>query len=392
MSRRNIQLENRIVVISPDDPPPLAGRIQALFKLRITDELTTRPPESAISLRVEEKGYIARVASDGLAGLVGIPQRVIPQLNAKSYPINLTISAPGYADRRLHEEIPQDVTFPLHFAAPQVDLALHREPVTISGRTVRIDGNASTPLSGSEVTVTGIWRVAPPDVGVPPPDPTNIVHLRPPVYVDRPAATQNLQPRDLAAVPGSDKTLLNDVSPGVEAIRLSDRHGLAAGLVLQIDAGQPDLSEFIEIKSVPTTSAPDQPAAISLNQRLMQSHRRNAVVRLTLPQPPGTPRPFTVDATTGDTSIFLDNLTGLASGQWVQIVGIAGSDEFHEVRTYSVLSDANGYYHLPPLSRVAQIEIHAEKTVGAQTFERTTIFRPDYRSRENRLDLTLAAP
>jgi len=392
MSRRNIQLANRIVIISPDDPLPLASRIQALFKLRITDELTTRPPESTIELKVEERGYVPRVASDGLAGLVGIPQQVIPRLNARNYPIHLTISARGYVARELHEEIPQDLGFPLHFAARQVDLGLHREPVTISGRTVRNAGNASTPLPGSEVTVTGIWRVAPPADVVVPSDPPNLVHLRPPLYVDRPAATQNVQPRDLAVVAGSDKTLLNDVSPGVDAIRLSDRQGLAAGGVLQIDAGQPDLSEFIEIESVPGISAPDQPTLISLNQRLMQSHRRDAVVALMLPQPPGTPRPFTVDATAGDSCIFLDNLTGLGSGQKVQIVGLAGEDEFHEVRTYSVLSDANGYYRLPPLSRVAQVEIHAEKTVGAQTFELTTIFRPDYRPRENYLDLTLAVP
>jgi hypothetical protein len=388
MSRRNIQLENRVVIISPDDPVPLAGRIQAVFKLRITDELTKRPPESTITLKVEERGYITRVASDGLAGLVAIPQEVTPRLNAQNYPIHLTIRAPGYVDRELLEEIPQDLNFPLHFAARHVDLGLHREPVTISGRTVRIEG---TPLPGSDVTVTALWRLAPNDVSVPP-DPQQLVHLRPPLYVDRPAATQKVQPRDLAVVAGSDKTLLNDVSPGVDAIRLSNRQGLAAGAVLHIDADQPDLSEFIEIESVPTTSAPDQPTLISLNQRLTQSHRRDAVVRLTQPQPPGPQRPFAVDATAGDMCIFLNNLAGLGSGQLVQFIGLAGKDEFHEIRTYSVLSDANGYYRLPPLSRVAQIAIHAEKTVGPQTFERTTIFRPDYRLRENHLDLTLAVP
>jgi hypothetical protein len=45
---------------------------------------------------------------------------------------------------------------------------------------------------------------------------------------------------------------------------------------------------------------------------------------------------------------------------------------------------------LPPLGRVAQLKIHAKKIVGAQTFKATVIFRPDYRRRENRLDLTLA--
>ena len=137
MSRRTIQLENRTIIFSPDGPIPLANRIQALLKLLITDELTSKPPEGTIDLRVEEKGYTPRVANDGLAGLVGVPLQVIPRLDAQNYPVNLTVRAKGYLTRELHEEILQDPTFPPHFAARQIDLALHREPVTISGRTVR---------------------------------------------------------------------------------------------------------------------------------------------------------------------------------------------------------------------------------------------------------------
>jgi hypothetical protein len=389
MSRRTIQLENQTIIYSPDDPVPLANRIQALLKLIITDELTSKPPEGSIELRVEEKGYTPRVANDGLAGLVGVPLQVIPRLDAQNYPVNLTVSAKGYLTRELHEEIPQDSTFPLHFAARQIDLALHRKPVTISGRTVRVTGNTLTPLPGAEVSLTGIWRIAPPADVVVPPDPPNLIHLQSPLYLDRSALTQFVQPRDLPIVAGSDKTLLNDVSPGTDAIQLSDRQGLAVGDVLKIDVDQPDLAEFLEVKIVPVTSAPDQPTLITLNHALLQSHRRDAVVKGTLPQPPGIPRKFTVDATTGDTCVLLDNLTGLVTGHEVQITGAPGKDEYHKLATFSVLSNADGYYRLPPLSRVAQIEIHAETTVGIQTFEATTPFRPDYHHRENRLDLTL---
>jgi hypothetical protein len=390
MSRRTIQLENRTIIFSPDDPVPLANRIQAVLKLLVTDELTSKPPESTISLRVKEKGYTPRVASDGLAGLVAVPLQVIPKLDAQNYPVNLTARAKGYLTRELHEEILQDPSFPAHFAARQIDLALHREPVTISGRTVRVTGNTLTPLPGTEVSLTGIWRIPPPADAVVPPDPPNLIHLQSPLYLDRAALTQFLQPRDLPVVAGSDKTLLNDVSAGTDAIQLSDRQGLAVGDVLQIDVDQPDLAEFVEVKAVPTTSAPDQPTVITLNQELMQSHRRNGVVKRTLPQPAGTPRAFIVDATTGDTCVFLDNLTGLATGHEVQITGVPAKDEYHKLTTFSVLSDADGYYRLPPLSRVAQIETHAEKVVGIETFQVTTAFRPDYHQRENHLDLTLA--
>jgi hypothetical protein len=391
MSRRTIQLENRTITFSSDGPIPLANRIQVLLKLLITDELTGQPPEGAINLKVEEKGYTPRVASDGLAGLVAVPLRVVPRLDAQNYPVNLTVSAKRYLTRELHEEILQDPAFPGHFAAKQIELALHREPVVISGRIVRVAGNTLTPVPAAEVSVTGIWRTAPPADAIVPPDLPNLIHLQSPLYLDRSALTHFLQPRDLPVVSGSDKTLLNDASPGTDAIQLSDRQGVNAGDVLQIDADHPDLTEFVEVKTVPVTSAPDQPTLITLNHELMQPHRRDAVLRLTQPQPAGTPRAFMVDATTGDTCVFLNTLTGLATGHEVQITGVPGKDEYHRLKTFSVLSDADGYYRLPPLSRVAQIEIHSEKTVGAQTFEVTTAFRPDYRQPENRLDLTLTA-
>ena len=389
MSRRTIQVGNQRIVFSPDDPVSLVNRLQALAKLRITDELTGGPPDSAIDLQVRERGVTPRVAGDGLAGVVGFPQQVIPSLNSQDYFVNLTVTAQGYLARDVRQKIPQDFAFPQHFAPPQLNLALHREPATISGRTVRFIGNISTPLGGARISLTGIWRTAPPANVIVAPDPPNLISLQPPMYLDRSALTQFLRPGDLPALAGGDKTLLDDVPPGTNSIRLSDRQGLAAGDVLQIDANQPDLTEFIEIKTVPVTSAPDQPTLITLNQGLMQSHRRDSVVTRTLPQPPGIQRPFTVDATTGDTCVFLDNLTGLAAAHEVQITGLPGQDEYHKLTTFSVLSDADGYYRLPPLSRVAQVEIHAEKIVGLQTFKVTTTFCPDYHQRENRLDLTL---
>jgi len=335
MSRRTIQLENRTIVLSPDGPIPLANRNQALLKLLITDELTSKPPEGTIDLSVEEKGYTPRVANDGLAGLIAVPLQVIPRLDARNYRVNLTVRANGYLTRELNPEIPQDPTFPLHFAArPPIGLALHREPVTISGRTVRVTGNTFTPLPGTEVSLTGIWRIAPPADVIVPPDPPNLIHLQPPLYLDRSALTQFLQPRDLPIVAGSDKILLNDVSPGTDAIQLSDRQGLAVGDVLQIDVDQPDLAEFVEVKTVPVTSAPNQPTLITLNHKLMQSHRRDAVVKGTFPQAPGIPRKFTVDATTGDNCVFLDNLTGLATGHEVQITGVPDKDEYHRLATF----------------------------------------------------------
>lgn len=390
MSRRVIQLEDRTILFSPDDPTPLAGRLQALLKMRLIDELTSEPPDTRLTIKVSERGFIPRVASGGIAGLVGIPQQVFPNLNMQDYFVHLTIQAEGYVTRSEVVKAPQDITYPATFTPPQLNLELHRAPVVISGRIIRFIGNTTTPLAGASVGVTGIWRTPPPSNVVVPPDQANLVSLQPPLYTDRAAVTQFMRHRDLPPSIGADKTLLDDAAPGANPIRLSDRQGLGAGDILLIDAGQPDLAEFIAINTVPVASPADHPALITMDQPVIYAHRRDAVVKKVNPQPFGAQRQCAVNAIAGDVCVFLDALTGLQAAREVQITGPPGPDEYHKLMRFSVTSGADGYYRLPPLSRVAQLEIHAEKVIGAQTLKATVIFRPDYRQRENRLDLTLA--
>jgi hypothetical protein len=389
MSRRTIQLGKRAILFSSDDPVPLVRRLQAVVSMRVTDELTGGSPDSPLSLEVKERGLVPRVASGGLAGLVGIPQDVFPSLNTQAYFLHLTMRTDGYVARDVVVQVPQDPTFPATFTAPQLNLALHREPVIIAGRTIRFVSNVATPLGGTTLNVTGIWRMAPPANVIVAPDPPNLVSLQPPLYADRAALTQFLWHRDLPLAAGPGKTLVDDLWPGTNPIRLSDRQALSAGDILLINTNQPDLAEFIAVQTVPVTSAADQPTFITLDYPVLHAHRRGAEVKPVVPQPLGAQRQFTVDALVGDTCVFLDALTGLAAGQEVRITGPPGPDEYHKLRNFSVTSDADGYYRLPPLSRVAQLEIHAEKTVGVQTFRRTITFQPDYRQRENRLDHTL---
>jgi hypothetical protein len=391
MSRRTVQLGNRFILFSPDDPVPLVNRIQAVAKVRVTDELTGTAPDGRITLEVKERGFLPRVGGDGLGGLIGIPRQLFPALQAIDYLVHVTISAEKYLSRELEIKVPKDPTFPLTFTPPEIDVALHRQPVFIAGRTARLINNASTPLAGVQISVTGIWRTAPPASVVVAPDPPNIVALQPPLYIDRAALTQSLAPRDLASVMGNDKALMDDIATSANPIRLSNRLGLAAGNILLIDAEQPDLAEFIAIKNLPTTAPADQPTAVTLDHPLMFSHRRGAVVRQVNPQAPGASRNITVDAQSGDSCLFLSALTGLSGAAEVEITGAPGSDEYHKVMQFTVTSDADGFYRFPPLSRLAQLEVHAEKVVGGQIFQATTTFRPDYQQRDNRLDFMLAA-
>jgi hypothetical protein len=394
MSRRVIQLEDRTILFSPDDSAPRAGRLQALVKLRVIDELSDGPPNSRLTLEVSEPGLIPRVAGDGLAGLVGIPQQVFPNLKMQDYFVHLTVKAVGYVPRDMEVQVAIDPQFPTTFMPPPlINLALHREPIVITGRTMMLaKDNTITPLAGATVSVTKIWRTPPPfnadkDALA---DPSHLVSLRPPLYADRAAVTGHLQPRDLTPIAGDDKLLLEDILAGTNPIRLSNRQNLAPGDILLIDAGQPDIAEFLAISAITGASTADQPAQITLDYATVHAHRRNAVIQKVNPQPLGAVQQFTVEALTGDTCVFLDDVAGLAAANEVQITGGASPDEYHTVKNFSVTGDADGYYWLPPLSRVAQLELHAEKIVGMDTFSLEKIeFRPDYNLRENRLDLTL---
>jgi hypothetical protein len=388
MLRRTVESNSRSYLFSPDDVPPLGERTWALVKLRVTDELNGEPPDSTIIIQAKEQGFVPRVARDGIAGLAGIPQNVFPGLRTTNYIVHLTVSAEGYVSRDLQVPVPLDPTFPSTFKPPPlVNLALHREPVVIAGRTVRLNGNTTLPVIGAAVSVTGIWRTPPPANVLVPPAPPNLVALRPPLYSDRPALTQFMRRRDLTPIIGSEKALVNDLLPGANPILLPDRLGLSVGDVLLIDATEPDLAEFIPIKTVPLTSPANQPTLITFEYPVIRAHRRHAVVQRVTPQPAGPTQQLTVDAIVGDTCVFLNGIAGLAGAHEVLVSGLP--DEHHKLMTFSVMSDADGYYRMPPLSRLAQVEIHAEKVIGAQTFHATTNFRPDYRERENRMDLVL---
>jgi hypothetical protein len=389
MSRRAIQIGNRNILYSPDDPASVVDRFQAVLKVRVTDELTGSAPNSQTLLQVKERGFFSRLGNDGLGGLVAIPRQVFPALQARNYPLHLTIGALGYERRIFQKDVPQDINFPGAFTPQKLDIALHRAPVFIAGRTTRLINSASTPLADAQITVTGIWRTPPPANVSVPPDPANIVALVPPLYADRAPLTQSVAPRDLPAVTGADKTLLDDVSAFANPIRLSDQSGLAVGNILMIDADDPDRVEFIAIKNLPATVPANQPAAVTLDYPVIFPHRRNANVRPINPQSAGASQTITVEAWAADACLFVNDSSGLVGAHEIEITGGPAPDEYHRVKTFSVTSDAEGYYRLPPLSRVAQLEIHAEKMIGAQTFHATTVFRPDYQQRDNRLDFIL---
>jgi hypothetical protein len=385
MTRRVETVNSKVSVFSPDDPQPLGQRFWAVVRAKVIDELTGQPPLSAITIESDALHLVPRVASDGLVGLVGIPQQVFPALASQKYDLMLKVKARGYIPRKTSFSILQDTNFPSNFIPPQpTDLALHREPTVIAGRVVRASGNTTKPLSGAVVKVTGIWRKPPPANLVIASGPPNLVSLHPRLYSDRGGAIAGqLERRNLPLILGDDKFLLDDVSEDANSVRLSNRQNLNLGNILLIDSDKPDIAEYITIKTIAGAGTVTQPAVIMLDHPLLHAHRKNARVQKANPQSLGPQKQLTQEALAGDICVFLNNVSGLTTGNQVKISGGPNAAEYHRVSLFSTISDAEGYYRLPPLSRIAQLKIRAQH--GSLTPVQME-FRPDYSLHENRLD------
>ena len=183
----------------------------------------------------------------------------------------------------------------------------------------------------------------------------------------------------------AEKRLLDDASATSTSVRVTNHAGIAPGNILRVDAEAPDLVEYLTVSTVSGPADPTRPATVVFDTAFAFDHRVGALVQRTNPQPPGGNRALAVDAIPGDSTVFLASLGGLAAGAVVRVADGLAPNEYHDLRLFSTTSDTNGYYRLPPISRVAQLQLRADS--GALT-PVTTEFRPDYRLRENRLDFT----
>src|SRR5437763_16353501 len=291
MTRRVVNVGSEAVLFSSDGQPPLADRTWALVRARVVDELTGEPPVTRMIVETDRTDINTRAAAGGLVGLVGIPSRAFPALSAQDYTVGLTVGAEGYVARREAVKVAKNVGFPGVFAATNVgDLALHREPVVVSGRTVLDASGTTTPVAGATVQLTGVWRTLPPANVVVPAESPLLVSLEPPTYFARAAAPGRLRRRNMTPVAGQDKQLLASAPAGSATLKLSDRVGLAAADVIAVGEGDPERTEYLVIDSVKGATAADQPAAPTLVYPPAREHAAGTVARKVTPQAAGANR------------------------------------------------------------------------------------------------------
>lgn len=368
-----------------DTPAAAADRMRAVLAARVVDEITQQVVEVDIATRTTVAGMTPRSAPFGRVGLVGRPAREFPGLDLTPVDLDLRIAAPGYLPLDLAGTLGPVAGFPDTFAPLDLgDVLLHRVAIGLRGRTLQRGGLQPVVVAGAQISLLGCWPVMPPaDVApmavIQPPD---IVNAAPGVYVPRAIGT-TVRRRDVPALAGEDKTLLLPAPRGGLRLRLSARSALPAGAVLIVDADDPGRHECIPVAQADLSSSDDQPAWITLAHPLAFAHPEGARCQVGDPQPPAAANALTRDAIPGDEALFLDGLAGLADGSVLEIDDGVNAPEYHDTRLYAAVSDAAGYFRLPPLSRVAMVLLHAQR--GGLVSPDDMPLAPDYRVAENRI-------
>lgn len=393
---RAVTVGNLTYTFHPDDPPALADRTQALLRARCVDELSGQPIRGAVQVRCSVPGVIARASADGVIGLLGNPARRFPGLRNNSVELDLTVRASGYVPVTLQDSLgpfntgngsPAD--FPAYFAALDFGtVPLHRQAIQISGRCMEVENGARVPLSNVTVSFSGIWHRMPAadEDAMAVMEAPNVLALSQGLYAPRSEALAEVRGCELIPYVDEDKTLLAGVAAGSTQLRLSDRVNLGVGDVIAIQPDVPERTEYHTIVDISGASTPEQPATLTLALPLRREHRVHArVVRVEV-QNLGSANALTRAAITGDQSLFLAALNELDA----PAAAISGGavTEYHQIHRYRAASDSEGYFRLPPLSRVAMVQLHGAHPSPLDDVE--LLISPDYEQGASRLDLVFS--
>lgn len=367
------------------DPAPLAGRLRAIVRARVVDELTGRPPGGAMRLATDAP-LTPHVASDGYVGLVGVPARTFPGLDATTVNVDLRIDVRGYLPRHETWTVGPFPAYPDDFVAVDGGVIELRRPGTaLRGRMVRRVGGVWTPVGGATVELTGYWPVEPTPMGPGVPVVADVVALRAGCYQRRPVGA-TLR-RRAVTLGGPAKRLALPAVAGSAQVRLSNRIGLAVGDLLALEWPDPDRGELIEMTAIDGASTDDQPCAVTLAYGLAFDHQVGASASPVILGAAGGANQLDRMILEGDRVCFLDGLIGLAAPTVVELSGGASpSPEYHWASRYSAVADADGYFRLPPIARCARVRLRVSDG-AAHTDEDLS---PDYTLAEHRVDLVLA--
>ncbi len=394
MSCRLEQANNRNFIFCPDDRTSPADNVRAVVRARVIDEITNQPPRGELTVSSVADGLSPKVGPDGIVGLVGRPGRLHSALDVDGVDIKFSVSAERFLPRHFEETLGPIPGFPEQFQPLDLGIvSFHREPVVLKGRVIQRNGAGSIPLTGVTVSIVGIWQSFPEpsdDVEVVM-SPPNIIGINPGLYAEQNAGIASVRRRNLVPVVAENKHLLFPIVKGSRNLLLSNRVNLNVGNILAIDTENEWVTEFVEITAIEPSSNENQPANVTVAVSLAYDHRDETICTRAIPQAPGLNNLFSRQGIPRESTVFLDDLQDFDAATTVEISGGA-VNEFHQINRYQTESDdqpgREGFFRLPPISRLAQVRLRAERPDLGDPVDVT--MSPDYRYHENHVDFVFS--
>lgn len=299
-------------------------------------------------------------------------------------PSELTLSAPLSAVHPAGATLRPGPLTELGFG----DLLLHRMPVTIRGRVKRWVPaiNAFEPAAAATIEVAFTWRQRVQVTSEAAKQATRMVSISPGLYDERRASIDLLQPVTQSIVVGDDKALADDAFAGDRAISLSNGAGIGAGALLRVDREDSDVRETISVASVSSLGGTDAPTLATMVHPLVLPHRRGVTVDHVSTSDVLTAKALSDDALPGDPVLFLSDL-GFGGTVDGARIGGGALPEHQSVRSFATATDAEGYFALPPIARVAKARL---VITPIATPAQNVDIEPDYRSSEQWLDVSFS--
>lgn len=393
MARATVVENGLTYTINFDDPRVVGRAFQSLAVGQLIDEITNQPISSPVTVTTDLVGATVKTAEDGIAGLVGIPLRVFPQLDTSTYSYQLGFQVQGYTPWTAEIDLAVQPGFPAAFT--DVDLgqvAMRRTPFVLKGRTVTLNAsNVPVGCAGATVAVTGLWRLTQDIDVIAGPPVVPFAGTDPGIYAGRPVGS-TLEIVALPPVVEPPRSLLDDAAVGATRVTVSQSVGLTPGNVVGFDIADPDRVEYIEIAQIFAANDPNSPADLVLRFPLKRRHKVGALVqKVTVPAAGAPAAILAATAEPGDATIFLSTVAALGASQLTRIAGGASVPEYTQSLLYEATADSDGFYRLPAMTRVAAFEVTATRSVPLPALHSpATLFTPDYALYENRLDLTLS--
>jgi hypothetical protein len=366
--------------------PRAAGHVhQAVVLLQAVDELTGRPLQVPVGVTTSSPALTGGWSELGVAGLVGVPAQAMPLLDTQSYALDVTVSVDGYMPWTGTATIPMQVGFPATFAGVDLGgIALRRQPVTIEVTALSLDlHNRPQTLAGAEIRITQVWRhvadlggagVAAPMIGVP-------LGLSQSCPTGTALDSVSLFP---AAEPV--RRLARGTAPGDVVMDVDRLGALVVGDLVGLDLADLDRREYLPLSGVVGSTDPGSPTSVESATPVRTTHATSATARR-VPAPPAAPPDATLTepARTGDATLFVDTVAPFATVEVLRVSDVSISDEYVDAHLYDGITDPAGFLRMPPISRVAALELTATKGPLAAT----VLFTPDYLSPTNSVALTL---